>query len=125
MNIRIRYGRDPGNYSRRKNTLATVRKGDLIYFAIAKCNSKLDKFDQTMGKMKAYERLVAILAEHAVLGGTPCGTPLSYFMVTPDGAGGYVTIDNIRKLLQYFEGIDKKFVKPWPNLYNFGAIQLK
>jgi len=120
MNIKIRYGRAPGNYSLRKNTLATARKGEMIYFGIAKCHSKLDKFDRTEGKMRAYERLL-----EALLHETTNQATLSYFMVTPDGTCGYITIDNIAKLLQYFDSVDKKFVKPWPALYDLGAIQLK
>jgi len=50
----VRFGK--AKDGRRKNTLFTVRLGDVIFFGVARTHSKLDKFDKVFGKLLASDR---------------------------------------------------------------------
>ena len=56
--IRFRYGRTEGRHP--KNTLATVRDGEHVYFGISRCNTDMnDKFNKEDGRKYALIRAQA------------------------------------------------------------------
>lgn len=116
-NIRIRYGaRAPGHIETKKNitivhrgtaknTLATIRDGNVIYFGIARC-SRGDTFKRSTGMQIALGR-----AQKAEQKGAPILPDDS--IVFTDGLKslrGYCSVGNIVSLLVYFQGLDSKKV---------------
>jgi len=84
-----------------KNTLFTIRDGNLIFYGISECNLKIgDKYDKALGKKIAIGR--AIEAKRLFEDNTP---------VTFDDGGdkanrmGVISTDYIRALLDYFDGL--------------------
>lgn len=80
-----------------KNTLSTVRRGDIIYFGIARCNSLLDRFNRDTGKLIASNRAVLAASEGGLTDG---------FELHNSGLRGSVGVQNIKLLLQYFDNVD-------------------
>jgi hypothetical protein len=81
-----------------KNTLLTIRNGDLIHFGIARCNSELDRFRKDIGKLIASNR--------ANLAVNEANVTTENFVLHNSGLRGTVKVDSIRALLQYFKNID-------------------
>lgn len=81
-----------------KNTLTTVRNGNMVYFGIARCNSGLDRFSKNIGKLIASNR-----AEIAAVEGGIRSTDLE---IHKSGLRGSVGLDKIKTLLQYFRAVD-------------------
>jgi len=97
--VRVRYGR-VGNQP--KNTLVTVRKGDTIYFGIARCRLNADTAIKEEGR-----RLAAFRARIALDNVAGAWTVDNTLFVHKSGVFGQVNISEIKKLLQYFNTIDK------------------
>lgn len=97
--IMVRYGRVNGVP---KNCLYTIRKGDIIYFGIARCNNKHDCFRKDNGKLIASERAVLAVEE---LG----NSLVSDFAPHRLGLRGACPKSAVIKMLQYFDNIDEIF----------------
>jgi hypothetical protein len=96
-NISIRYSRAENKMP--KNTLASVRQGDKIYFGIAKCNSS-DLFRKRIGREVATTRaLRAINREFNEVVGMN-------LRLDETGLRGVVDIEYIDELRNYFYDID-------------------
>lgn len=119
-NTRVRYGRvehnrrwvqrgmDDGGgrwVSERvpKNTLVTVRNGDLVYFGIARCHSRLDTFKKTLGTKIATERCNLAVEEFG-------DVTTENFTLHASGLRGVVRLDSIQALLRYFDNIDNSML---------------
>ncbi len=113
--IRIRYGRVKGqteNAERTKegklkktspkNTMVTMRDGDIIYFGIARCRIEVDTMSKDEGKRIAKFR--ADLAASHVAGAWKTDGTLA---VHRSGVFGQVHKDEVLKLLKYFDNIDQ------------------
>jgi len=102
--IRIRYGRVNGGP---KNTLVTTQSGDTIYFGIARCNLVLnDVFKRSGlngGRTIATRRLERILEE----GDIPSYKKIGNIMVHPKGLRGFVSRENVKELISFFNNIDE------------------
>jgi len=118
--IRVRYGKveSNGRWVRRgaddatgnlgrwetdkvpKNTLVTIREGDLIYFGIARCHNQLDVFRKTLGTKIATRRCNLAVAEFNDI-------TTENFTMHSSGLRGVVKADSIPVLLQYFADIDR------------------
>lgn len=83
-----------------KNTLATVRLGDLVFFGIARCNTKMDTFYRWMGTEIAMSRAEKAIEEML-------GMPVENLTVHRSGLRGVVSAEDIPALLGYFDGIDR------------------
>ena len=111
---RIRYGaREPGHTfvdkrksvfhrGTAKNTLATIRVGDIIFFGIARCNKGLDIFKKSVGMdiaigraKKAKEEGVSVVPDDSIV-----------FMNEAKDLRGYCSVNNIVSLLVFFQGLD-------------------
>ena len=99
--VRVRYSRLEKRVP--KNTLATIRDGDTVYFGIARCNRKMDTFKRDVGTHIAMAR--AGLAQEG-----PCND-----LHTTDGDDlevhvsrmrGRTTVENVKELIKYFNNID-------------------
>jgi hypothetical protein len=102
-NIRIRYGRNKKGSP--KNTLVTIRDGELLYFGISRCNVKVgDTFQKDAGKHIAYERALLSSAECPVSDG---------LCVHKSGLRGVVEKESVRKLIEYFENIERFSKDTW------------
>lgn len=83
-----------------KNTLVTIREGDLVYFGIARCNVNLDIFRKTLGTEIAARRCNLAKDEFNDVTGEA-------FTLHRSGLRGVAKVDGIKSLLQYFDNIDK------------------
>ena len=88
-----------------KNTLVTLRKDGIIYFGIARCNIPLDHMDKKQGKETAQMRVAC------ALGANDIDIPGSWTVdgslkVHDSGMLGQVSVDEVTKLLQYFDNLD-------------------
>lgn len=97
---RVRYGRVSTTTDRRvpKNTLLTIRNGDLIHFGIARCHSELDRFRKDIGRLIASNR--------ANLAVNEANVTTEDFVLHSSGLRGTVKVESVRALLQYFRNID-------------------
>jgi hypothetical protein len=115
MSERIRYSRiDTGTCNRvPKNTLLTIRNGDLVHFGIARCNTKFDRFKKDIGKLIAKNR-ARVAASEAGVGGIPGkqlkASDVDGLILHHSGLRGTIKIDNIKILLKYFKDIDKSML---------------
>ena len=100
--IRVRYGRL--NNRMPKNTLVTIKDGDKIYFGIARCHSKMDKFRKDIGIKTA-----TIRAESAyrASNGKTYSDGVGEISLNKSGLLGVATMNSIKTLLNYFQNIDK------------------
>lgn len=100
MRTMVRYGRNERGQP--KNTLVTTRKDDMIYFGIARCNTKAgDAIDRRKGRFIANERMHLGLA---------CGgfrNSWRRMELHDSGLRGCCKVEDIASLLQYFDNIDK------------------
>jgi len=106
---RVRYGRvDVTTRGERvpKNTLLTIRDGDLVYFGIVRCNSRLDRFSKNTGKLIAKNRARLAANETKEVVKVAKDKLATHF----SGLRGTVGVDNIRDLLQYFKDIDTEIL---------------
>lgn len=106
--VRIRYSRDTNRVP--KNTLATMRVEGKIYFGIARCHSKLDRFRRDAGTDVACGRLMLAVDEGAYDHGVPnyqlhAGEYGDMF-VHCNKLRGVVHVDDVKELLDYFDRID-------------------
>lgn len=116
-NVRIRYGaRDRGHTfthkhgtvvhrGQAKNTLATIRVGKVVFFGVARCNKKFDVFKKSTGMQIATGR--ALKAEQE---GAPIMFDEGFIFAGSDESTlrGYVSVDNIKELLNWFQALDTK-----------------
>jgi len=99
MEIRFRYSRVPyvtrkGNFTYLlKNTLATKRMGDHIFFGIAFCNLNEDVPSKKEGKKFAIARLEQACSY----------LPAGRSFIAHTGDMGYFHVDDARVLKAYFE----------------------
>lgn len=100
---RVRYGRLEDRSP--KNTLVTIRKDGLIYFGIARCNSKLDIFHKSIGTHIAEQR--------AQLATSDIGMYSHHYGIEihKSGVRGNTKVGNIKTLISYFRNIDKHMLK--------------
>jgi len=114
MNNRIRYGKITIQKNKRatkskpaytetnklpKNTLLTIRDGELVHFGIARCNIDLDRFSKNTGKLIATNRANLAAREEYTLNSV--GLKIHH-----SGLRGTVELANIVALLQYFQNVD-------------------
>ncbi len=99
--VRVRYSRLEKRVP--KNTLATIRDGDTVYFGIARCNRKMDVFRREVGTYIALAR--AELAQEGPCNGL-CTTDGDDLRIHTSRMRGRTTVDNIRELIKYFNDID-------------------
>lgn len=93
-----RYNADKCN---RKNTLVTLREGDVIYFGIARCNATVgDVFKKSHGRMIAKARAIRAKLEFAVT------NEENTFSLHESNLRGFVLKEKIADLLKYFDNID-------------------
>jgi hypothetical protein len=96
MDIRYRY-------NKKKNTLATIREGDNVYFGISKCHlSAGDSFNKDRGRRIALGR--AMLEKETFKTGID-------FNIHVSGLRGYCNINHIVDVLKYFDDVDKNFYR--------------
>ena len=115
MSERVRYSRVDTETGDRipKNTLLTIRDGDLVHFGISRCNTKFDRFNKNIGKLIAKNR-ARVAASEAGVGGIPGrqlkASDVEDFILHYSGLRGTVKIDSIKALLEYFKNIDKSML---------------
>jgi hypothetical protein len=103
--IRVRFGRV--NFAP-KNTLITCRKGDTIYFGISRyLHTDPNPLTKKEGKRVAMKRLKVAISEVA---GTWVVDGSLY--IHRSGLFGQVSVDEVNKLLSYFDDIDT-ICKSW------------
>lgn len=98
---RVRYGR-VDNTRLPKNTLVTIRRDDMIYFGISRCRLDADRFTKEDGKRLAKQR-----ADIAASGVAGAWTIDGSFYVHKSEVFGQVAVEDISKLLDYFQNIDE------------------
>jgi hypothetical protein len=103
--VMVRYGRQDG---KPKNTLYTIRRGDVIYFGIARCDPRHDQFRKDAGKHIACER--ALLAVDEV-----GESEVSDFDPHRSGLRGACTREAVVKMLRYFDHIDEILIEHGAN----------
>jgi hypothetical protein len=102
MSVKVRYGYSGSNEnSVRKNTLVTIRDGDILFFGISRCNLNTDCPNKNDGRFLATVRAQVALDDqwnaHEIDG---------TFEVHKSGLLGCVDIDDRDKLIRYFNNID-------------------
>lgn len=102
--LRLRYGRVISEgFMVPKNTLVTIKNGNLVHFGISRCNMDAgDKFNKERGKLIALNRALAAESESDVT--------TEDFTVHYSGLRGTVNINSIKSLIQYFRTIDDSMV---------------
>jgi len=80
--------------NKRKNCLITIRRGDYIYFGIARCNLKADKYERDKGYNIAMDRALDAMDNE------PRGVS-SY--VDTHGVYGKYRDKDAKNLIRYFE----------------------
>jgi hypothetical protein len=95
----VRFGRGPNG--ERKNVLWTLRKNGLVYFGVARCRTKTDKFDKELGVEIAKGRALKVCDTLTKSGS---------FEVYPGAVNffngdtkGYIALQDIRVLLSWFK----------------------
>jgi len=100
--IRVRYGKIN---NQAKNTLVTVRDGDVIYFGISRCRLNADKMNKVEGK-----KLATVRANVALHGSTNLTLQEGTLFVHKSNMFGKVHHSEIKKLLEYFDTIDSRLL---------------
>lgn len=99
--VRVRYSRTDEDRTP-KNTLYTHLKDGDLYFGIARCNHKLDRFNKTTGTHIAEQRALKALAddvgEYRYKG---------HLILHSSGLRGKVRKENAKSLIEYFRAIDE------------------
>jgi len=90
---KIRYSGVKRN--KRKNILVTLRLQDELFFGIARCNIKADKYNRKLGQTLALGRATDAASNQDI--------PASTLYIDKTGLSGKCTIDNTKFLLRYFE----------------------
>jgi len=124
MTVRVRYnGRKNKKVWRRKqdggywetikgcpkNTLVTIRENDQIYFGISRVNQKHDVFSKEFGKTIAQGRAEKAKDDFSF------SVPLNGMFLDETGLKGSCEVQDVKKLLEYFDNIDQ---------YNFNRGKL-
>ena len=81
-----------------KNTLYTVRRGEFIHFGIARCHSKLDRFNKSKGRDIASNRARLALEENEI--------PADALLLHESGLRGTINANGAKNLLDYFHNVD-------------------
>jgi len=98
INERVRYGRDSkGNP---KNTLVTIQSNDTVFFGIARCGPN-DTPTKVDGKKIARSRALS-----AIKGSDSFNTDIGNLRVHKSGLIGFVRVDKVQSLLEYFDKVD-------------------
>ena len=127
MNTKVRYSISDDT---RKNTLFTIRIGDFIYFGIARCNLKHDKFNKHIGRISAEKRAMsvhdwaktddgtirvyfgtaqcALRENNTVVRGSTDGQSMT---LAKNCLSGVCNINSLKMLRDYFDNIDTE-MKP-------------
>jgi len=107
-NVKIRYGyvvccdEEEGIP---KNTLATVRKGDKIYFGIARCNfDAWDNFTKKQGRS-----IATLRATYAEATNPP--PVVDGLVIGKSGMWGVCEVKSLPILLSYFDNIDEAMLE--------------
>lgn len=95
--VLIRYSRDDNRSP--KNTLATVRDGDKLYFGIARCNSN-EMFRKRIGREVATTRALRASKKSLFM------VEGSNLMLDETGLRGVVNQEHSKELIGYFNEID-------------------
>lgn len=82
-----------------QRTLVTLQKGDTVYFGIARCNLKADKFEKKIGRALALCRALEAVDLQNVMVIVDTGT----FYIDKTGLRGWVNVKLVKVLLRYFE----------------------
>jgi len=129
--IRIRYGarergtvyvHDKGTIIHRgqaKNTLATIRKGDVLYFGIARCDKTEDTFTKANGRTMAEGRALKTMEKTK---GYPV-TELTFMGEKLDR--GMCPVENVRELLEFFDALDTRDQRKLTKKYSNAPIRLQ
>ena len=100
MDIRYRY-------NKRKNTLATIREGDVVFFGISKCHVKMgDVFDKNRGRTIALGRADL---EHATV--EIDNDPNISLRLHDSQLRGHCGVNNVKELVRYFDDVDRNFYR--------------
>ena len=99
-NIRVRFSK-VGDSRMPKNTLVTKRDGDTIYFGISRCMLSQDTLRKVEGRNWAMDRLKQAMTEKIQSWITD-----GSFNLDTSGLYGTVGVEDVKKLLRYFENID-------------------
>jgi hypothetical protein len=100
--IRVRHTK-----GRKRATLVTVREGDMLYFGIARCNTRDgDVFNKQKGRFIAEGRAFSELEAHK---NHPdmAGLYVAGLMIHTSGLKGCCHIEDVKTLLSYFDNIHK------------------
>jgi len=100
---RVRYSRLEKR--RPKNTLFTMREGDMVYFGIARCNVSADVFHKAIGTYIAEQRAGLAKDETGMYNTT------NNLRLHDSGLRGYTTVDNVKDVVKYFRNIDQYFLE--------------
>ena len=95
-----------------KNTLVTARDNDVIFFGIARCHVPLDTMSKEKGKALALNRLNSAF-EASSLERPNMWVVDGSFRIHRGGLFGQVGVEEIKKLLQYFDNLDEIMLKKW------------
>lgn len=101
MSRRVRYSRQADRSPR--NTLVTTQEGDTIYFGIARCNTREDRFSRKVGQRIADNRVGLAQDDSSSVRDRLAGTEL---VIDSSGLYGSVPASNVRELVRYFRDID-------------------
>lgn len=104
---RVRYSRLSREDRTPKNTLVTIRRGDTVYFGIARCNRKLDTFHKNIGTYIAQQRVQLAQTEPRDDYSTYVPESNSDFVLHKSGLRGSVSLTNIKEVVNYFRIVDE------------------
>ena len=90
-----------------KNTLVTLRDGDTIYFGIARCRLTMDVAIKEEGKRWASYRALQAATGKELLHNENLGEVSGTMLVHKDGLLGKVNVEEVEKLLNYFDNIEE------------------
>ena len=90
-----------------KNTLYTIRRGEFVHFGIARCHSKLDRFNRAKGRDIAAGRAHLALEENN-----------ENALLHESGLRGTINADSIKNLLDYFQYVDSILLQQFNLLSN-------
>ena len=96
--VRIRY-----NKGERKNTLVTIREGNVLYWGIARCNSHVgDRFNKAKGRFIALGRAKTEQSRYR----QEFGNLYLEFSTHSSSLRGHCDMEDVHCLLKYFDNID-------------------
>lgn len=98
---RVRYSRLGSKDRSPKNTLVTIRKGDLIYFGIARCNLKADRFNKSVGRHIATRRATKVFEDSEIDYAETNGVSLHSSCLR-----GCARLADVKKVVNYFRQVD-------------------